>query len=792
MKKIAILAALVSIVSFQLPVAYSQAVVADGFHRLQIAYKTATPELQMVGNGDVYALLTLPGFTSGGEVGAPALPIRNDIIEVPFCDNIVVTVENAYYDTIQLPQYIVPYPQQPSRSKSDTSKNYSLVVNHKVYDADALYGLPLVDVEILGVARDRRLAQLHYSPVQVNPVTGQVVVCRSADVTVSYINADVDRTLSHYQRYRTPAFSVGTTLNSLFSGEKAVKQSDNRPVRMVIAVPNVLRCNAIERFANWKRRQGLLVDLLYYQDLGISSNTALASHLTSLYDSATSDNPAPTFLLLVGDHNQLRAFSSRISSSGYYDVGSDHITDLYFVTWTAGDELPDCYQGRFSVTDTATLASVVDKTLLYEQYAFSDDSYLARAVLIAGEDNATHGNYDYAWVYADPTMDYIAYNYVNAANGYDEVFYYKNDTSYAPTGVAITGYCSSSSAATALRNLYNTGLGWINYSAHGDWDKWHKPNFSVNHVNSMSNNGKPSFVIGNCCLTNKFEKSTCFGEALLRKNNAGAVAYIGGTNSTYWEQDFDWSVGVRTNITHSMSPTYSAANMGVYDRLFHTRGQSFDKQVTTAGAMVYYGNLAVNASSPSSYMPNMKKYYWEIYELMGDPSLMPWMGRAADLNVSVVSDGAAINVSTVPHAYVALVDTATLRVLFAGYADEDGRFVIDPAVASDINATLLSVNAQNYKPYFRLFANDPLAIDEQSLNSQLSVFPNPTTDRVTISGLPVGSIVELYNAQGRQVFTPHTSLFTPYSLDVGSLAPGLYLLRIQTPRGVIVRKLIKK
>jgi hypothetical protein len=52
--------------------------------------------------------------------------------------------------------------------------------------------------------------------------------------------------------------------------------------------------------------------------------------------------------------------------------------------------------------------------------------------------------------------------------------------------------------------------------------------------------------------------------------------------------------------------------------------------------------------------------------------------------------------------------------------------------------------------------------------------------------------VELYNAQGRQVFAPHTSRFTPYSLDVSSLAPGLYLLRIQTPRGLIVRKLIKK
>ncbi len=782
MKKLFVIAAMLT-VSFG--VVSAQAVVADGFDRLQVTYKTPTPEVQHELQN---ALLTLPGYTSGGEIGSPVLPVRSDIIEVPFCDNIVVTVENAVYDTIQLSQYNIFHPLQPSRSKSDTTR-HDLVFNDKVYETDAFYSLPLAKVEVMGVARDRRLAQLTYSPVQVNPVTGQVVVCRSADVTVTYVGADVDRTLEHYQRYHTPAFSVGTTLNSLYSSNQAIKQSSNQPVRMVIAVPNVLRCKAIERFANWKRRQGLMVDLLYYQDMSIANSTALATYLQSLYDDATDEAPAPTYLLLVGDHNQLQAFGSKLPNAGYWsnEPDNDHITDLYFTTWTSGDYLPDCYQGRFSATDTATLAAIVNKTLYYEQYAFSSDIYLANAVLVSGEDDATHGNYDYAWRYADPTMDYIAYNYVNAANGYAQVTYYKNDTNYAPTGVTVNGYCSANSASSELRNLYNTGIGLINYSAHGDWDGWHKPSFKVSNANSMTNNGMPSFMIGNCCLSSKFDKATCFAEALLRKgNNAGAVAYIGGTNSTYWTQDVYWSVGVRNSINHTMAPTYVSNKLGVYDRIFHTHSEAFNQHAATAGAIVYYGNFSVNSSSSSD---SFKRYYWEIYELMGDPSLMPWMGRAANNYVNVSRSGQTMTITTAPHSYVALVDTSLTNLVFAAHADGNGQVTFDLSENFDLNATLLSVTVQNRKPYFRYFASDPVGIDEVE-GASISVYPNPATDHVTVDGLPDGSTVSLYDAQGRLVTTQSLGHSATQSLDVSALASGLYLLRIQTPSAVTVRKLV--
>ncbi len=784
MKKTFLAIALFQFLILNSPLTHAQQVVDDSFTRLQVRYSVPTPELHSVMLvTQKYDILDLPGYQQGGVLGAPSLPIRCDIIEVPFCDDMVVSVANAVYDTLQLSTNGI-LPLQPSRSKSDTLPARPLLDAER-YATNAFWGVPLAEVEFMGVARDRRLALLRFSPLQVNPVTGQVVVCRSADVTISYVASDADRTQEHYRRYHTPAFSVGTTLNSLYSNNQTIKQSNNLPIRMVIAVPNVLSCNAIERFANWKRSQGLLVDVLNYQDMGITTNTDLASYLTMLYDSASDDSPAPTFLLLVGDNNQLNAFDSELPYAGYWsgDPSNDHVTDLYFATWTSSDNLPDCYQGRFSATDTATLASIVDKTILYEQYAFADDSYLTHAALIAGEDDATHNYSDYAWVYADPNMDYIAYNYINADHGYDQVTYYKNDTSYAPSGVTITGYCSANATATALRNLYSTGIGWINYSAHGDWDKWHKPSFTVSHVNAMTNNNKPSFMIGNCCLSSKFNKPTCFAEALLRKaKNAGAVAYIGGTNSTYWEQDFDWSVGLRSNISHAMTPNYIASKLGIYDRLFHTHDEALSSIITTAGAIVYFGNLAVNSSTSSS---KMKKYYWEIYELMGDPSLMPWLGRAADLDAVVNRTSSDLTVTTVPNAYVAFVNEDDHQLIAAAYANASGVATFDIPASVDLSGSRLSVTSQNHKPYSRLFPQ--VSIDNPDALAALRLYPNPATDRVTIDGLPQGSTVALFDAHGRNIQTIKQS-----SIDVSSLTPGLYILRIQTPDGITVRKIVKQ
>jgi hypothetical protein len=70
--------------------------------------------------------------------------------------------------------------------------------------------------------------------------------------------------------------------------------------------------------------------------------------------------------------------------------------------------------------------------------------------------------------------------------------------------------------------------------------------------------------------------------------------------------------------TINVNPTYEATNQGAYDHLFHERGET---PYVSAGEIVFIGNFSVN-STTSEYI----QYYWEIYTLMGDPSLMPYVG----------------------------------------------------------------------------------------------------------------------------------------------------------------------
>lgn len=668
-------------------------VLNDDYSSLRIEITTGTLHTgETTLNGIPFSTLNLEGCMPSSLIAEPTLPVFSRMIEVPLCDGFQVEVTDAIYDTIdpQLRYQVVP--AQAPISKSDTLFHPIRMIE-SIYNADKFYGQREAMVEAVGIARDRRLARLQFSPVRYNPVSGQVIVCRQVTVTVRYNGADVNGTQEMFNRYYSPAFNSGAKpLNNLYP--KAVRTT--APVRYLIVANSMFR-NHLDDFVQWKRRKGFLVDVAYTNDPGMGTDTTtIQNYIKSQYTNATIANPAPTFVLLVGDVAQIPPFDAHNSSPS-----DDHVTDLYYMTWTTGDHIPDCHYGRFSAQTVAQLQPQIEKTLMYEKYTFPDPTFLDRAVMVAGVDAGNPG--DNAYTYGDPAMDYAITNYVNGTHGWSQVKYFKNDVSIIPACTTNVTIGSSNNNDATVRSYYNQGAGFINYSAHGGSTGWGTPNFGNSHVNQMTNNQKFGLMIGNCCLTNKFEESTCFGEALLRKGDyAGAVGYIGGSNSTYWGQDFYWAVGVRSSIGPSMSMAYNASNLGVYDRTFHTHNEAYSQWCTTQGSMVMQGNMAVEASTSGS---GMKWYYWEIYHLMGDPSVMPYMTQADTMNVvvsSVVNYGAtSLSVSTAPNAYVALVDTVTDALIAAAYANASGTAQLTLPATLAVGNYRLAASAQQYRTAFR-------------------------------------------------------------------------------------------
>lgn len=729
-----------------------------------------------VGNS-LFATVGFDGGDGSSVVGAPNLPTWRRLIETPLCQEIRTTLRNAEYDTLDasawnVQQWIVPV--QPSHSKSDTQA-VRWVIDTLCYTTDTFYGAPTVVVDRVGVARDKCLAAVTLSPLCYNPVRHQIIVCKSADVVVEYVGADINATHMMKQLHGNGVYSVGLPL--MASLPKMKPYSVATPVRMLIVSHSDFK-GMLDTFVQWKRRIGYRVDVVYTDAIG-TTNAAIRNYIRSQYTDATPDSPAPTYLLLVGDVQQIPAFAGRCH------LGEGHITDLDYALWTDDDNIPDCYYGRFSAQTVDQLSAQLNKTLMYEQYTFPDPSFLDRAVLVAGVDQGKVA--DHGYTHADPTCDYVSKLYLNGGQGYSRVRYYKNSatTQHHASNVTV----ASNRDAEVVANSYNEGAGWINYSAHGTWNAWSNPQFTVPQVATMSNAYKFGVMIGNCCLSGKFERDNCFGEALMRKDNyCGAVAYIGASDYTYWNEDLYWSMGVRPNINANMPLHYEANHLGAYDRLFHTHGEMVGQRAVSLGALLTAGNMAVQSSSTNS---NYKAYYWEVYHLFGDPSLMPWLGRPHKATVlcdSVIAQkGSQLEVATSAGVLVALTTgSEDCKLVASAVANDNGVAVLHYPDTLPLGMYELAVTGQHIQPHFQ-----PVRVAQRGHSTVATkVYPMPATNTVYVECDTTIHRLTLYDVQGA-VFDQQELLSTKAIVDISHLPLGIYLLRLDTAEGTVTKKVIK-
>lgn len=542
----------------------------------------------------VFTLLTAKNFSATNKVGEPRLPLMRKIISVPMGAQPQIKLSNTQRMNLSLAERGINYPvipAQESAAKCDNPEDLPFVVNRSFYNGNRSTALPAVIIEELGMLRGERLFALDFIPANYNPQTKSLDIVVSTDVEIIFSGADHAATSSLKAKTNSPAFN--SALASTVWNYQDTRTSLMRyPIGYVIITPQNF-IPALQPFVDWKTKEGYNVTVTTIESIGNVHNN-IKNYMQGLWNSATPQNPAPSYLLIVGDVAQV--------VSGTSTTPGTHPTDLHYVRLQGTDYMPEMYFGRFSATTPAEVTNQVNKTLMHEMYAMPDDSYLAHTVLIAGVDSywaTTHGN---------GAINYATQRYFNAAHGITSHTYL---------------YPASGSSATQIRADVSNGAGYVNYTAHGDVTNWSDPSFTISHINALQNQNKYSFVVGNCCLTSKFDAAVCFAEAWLRAENKGGIIYIGGTNSTYWDEDYWWAVGAKGSA-NGQAPAYDPTKLGVYDAIFHENNEAFTDWAATAGAMTLMGNLAVVQGNSSRI-----NYYWEIYSIMGDPSLSPYIGIPA-------------------------------------------------------------------------------------------------------------------------------------------------------------------
>ena len=619
--------------------------------------------------------LALEGFIGNNQIGLPELPFTGRLITVPLGANLRTNITNQLVREINLNDlgFTAPlYPAQPSYSKSTDLSQVEFQYNPEIYQiADYMEDYTPFTFNESGFMRGQRIFEIGYSPIKYNPVENVITVYEYIEVEIAFDGADHIETNLLHQRTYSPEFEKLFQAN-LLNYEPPANRNDliRYPTKYVIVCFGAF-VEAMQPFIDWKTQEGYEIILAPTTDpLVGNTTTSIKAYLQSLWNAATPDNPAPSYLMIVGDVAQVPPYSSGNTSS--------HVTDLHYVRLQGSSYIPDMYYGRFSANNLAELLPQIDKTLMYQQFTFPDPSYLGKSINIAGHD------YNFGNSHANSQVNYLSTHYMNESNGY--------------TTTHVFNYPASSSSANEvlIRQLVSEGLSWATYTAHGLDDQWGDPYFHVSHVHQLQNYGKYPVVIGNTCLSGNFNITQSFGESWLRAENKGGVAYMGGTNSTYWDEDFWFTIGFRSPNQNGTALPYNPNILGQYDMLFHTHGEPIEKWHTTIGAMIFAGNSVVQSSTSSR-----KNYYWEIYNINGDPSLTPYLGMPfknyAEYPEIVLMGQTSIAITnSAPFARVALSkDNILYGVTFT---DENGNATLQFPSFELPGDAMLVITAQKYEP----------------------------------------------------------------------------------------------
>ena len=620
---------------------------------------------KVVVNNTYYTTINKKGFYEHQEIGKPGLPQFNELIEIPNGGEIKITIKKVSFETIDLNQLQLPLikPHQRSISKSEDPSQVVFEKDSKYYNQNKFMNYELVSLIKKGIIRKHQMSRLEICPFEYNPSTNELKVYYDIKFEIQFLKADLNQTRLNYAAYNQAEFSP--IFNQFINRTTLLANKDiitTHPTTYVIVSDRSFE-QVLQPFVDWKTKKGFNVIEAYTDDPNVgNTTTSIKNYLQNLYNNPGSNNP-PSYILLVGDVNEIPSFSG---------TQGNHVSDLYYAEYDGnGDFYADVYYGRFSSSNPQEIQHMVSKTIDYEMYNFQDPSFLADAVMISGVDAAM------APTYGNGQINYANQYYTNSSNGINAHTYL---------------YPASGSSASQILVDINNGCGIANYTAHGYSQGWADPGFTCTDVQNMTNFGKLPLMIGNCCQSNKFDDPECFGEALLRVSNKGAIGYIGGSNNTYWNEDYWFAVGNGSILTN---PTYDASNLGFFDRLFHVYGEPETEWFTTNAQIMMGGNLAVTQAGGAD------DYYNEIYHLMGDPSLMIYLGVPSPLSVQhdqVIPLGlSTIDIISEEGTYVSLSQNGI--AIDAGLTSSTGTISMDISGVVTMDSLFVVVTKQNKIPY---------------------------------------------------------------------------------------------
>ncbi len=405
----------------------------------------------------------------------------------------------------------------------------------------------------------------------------------------------------------------------------AGEQTQDDDLELLIVYTDAKMKKAAEKLGKWKNKKGLNTEVVSVAQIPKKSSTQDLRE--DIWDYAvnrgTQGSTRFRYLLLFGDVNAI-PIETGANSDFFYSTPPDWKNTKLVFPWLS------C--GRVPVDTEAEAENVVGKIIEYERSPTEDKEYYKKMTFCAYLEDSAHywqkrvGRLDRkdSSNYVK-TMEDILQHLEDPKRGFQVERIYVQEK-----GTIIDKYCNGegvprdvtgnmlpeTSAKASLINAANHGRLIIGHRGHASSVKWLVPRFDPEFLRP---NAKPSIFFSLNCLTGRFyQKPDCMGEKLL-KHEGGAPSLIAPTRSS------------NTWLNNSMMKA-------LFDALWPGILKTFPPR---SGTALKHNRLGDIMNYAKAYLPIAQsnadskiKRHFEIYHILGDPSLELWKSPPRDFEFS--------------------------------------------------------------------------------------------------------------------------------------------------------------
>ncbi len=520
--------------------------------------------------GDVYTRMSGDGYGYPYSYGLPELPVLRQDVEIPFGAEVsveLISFQSMDRSLVTLGLHSI-YPMQPPVPKIEgVEDNQPFTIDSKYYSDGSTYPSWVVNLGEPYIVRGHRILPVEVWPVSYDPSVGRLRLYSQVAFRLNLTGSDMLTTQGLANRYSSPSFdsSISGRVLNFNQGQPQASKGD---IGLLIISADAY-VDALAPLVTLRENRGFEVTLTRTSEIPNGNTPAgIKSYIQTAYD--TWPLP-PSYILLVGDTDTLPTWTGQI-------IGTS--TDLYYATMDgASDWHPDIGRGRFPVRSVAQTSYMVNKYLEYATLN-GQEPWLKTVSFPATCDNYT---------VAEGTHNYVIDTYT-APGGWTGTF----PADPNPGGDKL--YCVTYNATHQdLVDQFNQGRWAIIYSGHGSYSGW-EMDFTPADIRNLTADNMYPFVASHACISGDFGQVEVFGETWVLQEGKGALVYWGSSTNSYWDED-------------------DVLERSMFDSLFIEMSPHTD--VT---AMTYAGLAEVEGHYPSS-----ARYYWETYNILGDPSVHLFM-----------------------------------------------------------------------------------------------------------------------------------------------------------------------